>query len=416
MDELPGLVAEAVGDATVVSTVDLGGGDRVVVTTTETHVYRSDGLLSDESVDTFGHDVETVAVERGRRKHTVRLAGMTGERSFTVPARSGDAVIEAVLEGVLRTTGAVEEDETITAQFRFSELTVVVTDRRLLKHVGGAVWDVDEYEDYPYDELVALDFEEGSVNTQIIVQTAQRQERLKVSNDRAVRIREELQSAVFEHHGVSSLAGLRRELEPDEEDPDGDAAREGDAEDADAGVTSGGPGRRDEAAEVERGGDRRAGRRSSDDREEEQRPERDRGAGGVGRPSYGADVLGGDGDDEPRREESSDDGFVSANWSPPADQDVTGPRGRVDRGGGKRGSGTEGDDDGSTGSPTGSGVESVPGFGTDSGDDAESRSDDVEALAEEVRALGEQMDRQAELLERQGETLERLVDELRRGR
>lgn len=228
MDELPERLVEAVGDATAIELIDVGGGDIVAVTGAATYCYRSEGLLSDETVDRFPHDIERLTTEAGRRKTTIHFETIDGEQSLTVPGRVADGVVEAILEGVLRTTGVVDDDETIQALFRFSELTLIVTDRKLLKHVGSAVWN-DDFEAFAYEELTDLDFEEGSVATQVIVEVDGRRQRVKVPNEHAGRVRQEVQSAVFEYHDVSSLGGLRSEVREEIEEEE-----ESDAEDADA--------------------------------------------------------------------------------------------------------------------------------------------------------------------------------------
>ena len=347
MDELPELLVETVGGERVVATVDLGGGDVVAVTPPATHLYRSEGLLSDESVETFDHDVERFAVEAGRRKSTLLLETIDGERSFAVPSSAVDRVVAAMLEGVLRTAGVVADGETIEAQFRFSDLTLVVTDEQLLKHVGGAVWN-DEFEAFRYEDLTDLGFEEGSVATQVVVGTDGRKQRVKVPNEKAARVRQEVQSAVFEYHGVSSLGGLRQAVA----ETDGDEA-------ADA----------DDAGEMD--GD----------------------AGGETDADADADA----GDEEGAAGADPDDGFVSADWSPPADQDITRDAGGADA---------------DAGAGTGAGGVAA---GTSVDEGLESRGD-AAALAERVDALAEQVDRQTELLKRQQETIEQLVEELRRGR
>jgi hypothetical protein len=235
MDELPERLVEAVGDGTVIELIDIGGGDIVAVTRAATYCYRSEGLLSDETVDRFTHDIERMSTDAGRRKTTVHFETIDGERSLTVPGRVADEVIEAVLNGVLRTTGVVDDDEIIQSLFRFSELTLVVTDHQLLKHVGGAVWN-DDYEAFAYEELTDLDFEEGSVATQVIVEVDGRRQRVKVPNEHAGRVRQEVQSAVFEYHDVSSLGGLRAEVREQEEDEDGEEREDG-TDEADGGET-----------------------------------------------------------------------------------------------------------------------------------------------------------------------------------
>lgn len=333
MDELPDLLLEAVGSGTVIDTIDIGGGDAISITTTETYLYRSDGLLSDESVETFGHDVDRLGVDTGRRKTTVLLETIDGERSFTIPAKTADSVIEGLLEGVLRTTDVLGDEETIEAQFRFSELTVVVTDRQLLKHVGSAVWD-DDYEAAPYEAITRLDFEEGSVATQVIVGIDGRQQRVKVPNEHAGRVRQAVQTAVFEHHDVSSLGGLRAKVSDKQ------------AEDGNDEVTA---------------------------------------------------------DDTPSTADSeadTDDGFVSADWSPPADQDITSDR-------------SNSPDDEATGGVT---TADSP-TDTRTVSDVSPESDvDVAELAERIETLTATVERQSELIKSQQETIDQLVDELRRGR
>jgi hypothetical protein len=222
MDERPDLLSEAVGDATVLDTVDLGGGDAVVVTRGTTHVYRSDGLLKDESVEQFGHDVDRLSIRTKRSKSSITLARIDGEESFTVPSKVVDEVLEAMVEGILLTNDVLASDEEVLAMFRFSELTLVVTDQRLFKHVGSAVWDGD-FEAVAYADLSGLDFERGDFGTQVILETRDRRQRVKVPNEHAGTVRREIQDVVREFHGVASMAELEDELEAQ----DGDASQSG---------------------------------------------------------------------------------------------------------------------------------------------------------------------------------------------
>jgi hypothetical protein len=211
MDALPELLSEAVGDTTVVDTVDIGGGDAVAVTHRTTHVYRSDGLLSDESVETFDHDIDRLSVRSKRRKSEIRTENIDSEAGFTVPSKVADRIVEAMLEGILRTSEVIGTDEEVIAQFRFSELTFVVTEQRLLEHVGGAVWDGD-FEAVEHADLTGLDFEKGSVATQVVIETDQRRRRVKVPNEHAGGVRRAIQDAVFGFYGVSSLEELQTDF------------------------------------------------------------------------------------------------------------------------------------------------------------------------------------------------------------
>lgn len=245
MSELPELLAEAVDDE-VVDRFDLGGDDTVVVTTGATHVYRSEGLLSDESVETYNHDVDRFGVDAGRRRSVLRFADVEGERSFKLPSDAADDVVDSILEGVLRTKGAVDPDETVESIFRFSELTFVVTDRRLLKHIGSAVYD-DDIETIRHEDITDLDFEEGTVATQVVVEANGRSQRVKVPNEHSRRVRQSVREAVLSFYDVGSLAELRamlaeeREAEAEAEsetdettpEPEADAPVEADADPTD---------------------------------------------------------------------------------------------------------------------------------------------------------------------------------------
>ena len=346
MDALPELLSETVGDATVVDTVDIGGGDAVAVTHRATHVYRSDGLLSDESVETFAHDVERLSVRSKRRKSEIKLAKIDSETGFTVPSKVADPIVEAMLEGVLRTTGAIETDEAVVAQFRFSELTFVVTEGRLLEHVGSAVWDGD-FEAVEHAQLTGLAFEKGSVATQVVIETEQRRRRVKVPNEHAGRVRRAIQQAVFEFYDVSSIEELRAELS--EEDETG---------------------------------------QSSEETTTSTRAPADQSSIDVKGASSGPESA-----DETER-------FVSADWTPPADQGVSGTAA------------------GNTNTPTqrSTASESDATDPTANASAERTADPDVEALAKRVETLSEQVERQTELIESQGELIEQLVDELRRGR
>jgi len=223
---LPELLAGTVGDEEIVAEVPLGGADRLAVTPTRTLVYRGDGLLSDESVAEHSHDVERIAVSTGRRKAKLTLGyGLGGDETISVPAKRVDDVLHPVLAGVLSATGVTDPGESVVRTFRFSELTLVVTSERLVKHVGSAVWD-EEFEEFAYDDITDLDFEEGTVATAVVLTHGGRSERFKAPNESARAVRETLVDAVCAYHGVDSLEEFRVTVD-DEDDAAADAGDDG---------------------------------------------------------------------------------------------------------------------------------------------------------------------------------------------
>ncbi|WP_338738238.1 DUF7115 domain-containing protein [Haloplanus salilacus] len=355
----PEIVQSSLDGESVAASVGLGGEDRLLVTPTRTLVYRAEGLLSDESVEEFPHEAEHVGVDEGRRKSTITLDyGLDGERTFTVPTKTLDSVLHPVLAGVLNAAGITDPGETIKQTFRFSELTVVVTSARLVRHIGGAVWD-EEYDEYHFDDVTDLDFEEGSVATSVVLTVGGRQERFKAPNNSARALRESLVSAVCTHHGVDDLDGLRAATTPDDTVADSEDVASGSASGTDGRVSFG------EGPEPLGTGD----------------PTTDEGNGE--QATEGS--IGGAGDDGDRPH--------STGRRPQADDDE-GPRPSAGR--------------------TQSGDGDPSGF-DDSGFQSATEIDDS-AVAQELADLRDAVEEQNERLDRQRRTIERLIEELRQGR
>ncbi|GGL26577.1 hypothetical protein GCM10009037_07780 [Halarchaeum grantii] len=216
--DVPDAVTDALGDESVAARVPLRGDDVLLVTPTRTLVYRADGLLSNESVTAYDHDAERVIASEGRRTATITLDyGLDGESSFDVPSRALDDVLHPVLAGVLNAGGVTDSGERVVRTYRFSELTLVVTSERLVRHVGGAVWDGD-YEVIPYADVTDVTAEEGSVASQLVLETTGRTQRIKVPDERFRDVRETVETALFEAHGVADYDAFRRAVAPDEDD------------------------------------------------------------------------------------------------------------------------------------------------------------------------------------------------------
>lgn len=222
---LPEPVEAALGGETPTARANLGGEDQLVVTPTRTVVYRAEGLLSGESVEEFPHDAERIEFTEGRRKTKLTLDyGLDGERTFALPVKRVEDVLKYVVGGVFAAVGIIEADESVERVFRFSELTLVVTSARVIRHIGSAVWDED-FEEYRYDDVTDLAFERGSVATAVVMALGDRQERFKTPNDSARAVREAIESALFARRGVETVEELRADgVDDGDGDSDGDAS------------------------------------------------------------------------------------------------------------------------------------------------------------------------------------------------
>jgi len=213
--DIPDLVNGALGDEEIQAGVALGDEDAVCLTPTRTLIYRGEGLLSDESVEEYSHDIEQLAVSEGRRKTKFTMQYLDGTDSFTVPANRGEKVLKLFLEGVLRLEGVIEPRESIAGVYRFSELTLIIADGRLIKHIGNQVW-TEDFEVYAYEDVTGLEFERASVATSIALGVDGRPQRIKVPNDKAPVVRQTLEQALFSYYDVGSIDELSRVIGTDE--------------------------------------------------------------------------------------------------------------------------------------------------------------------------------------------------------
>jgi hypothetical protein len=223
---VPSIVQSRLDGEQVAAQVSLGGEDGLYVTRTRTLIYRADGLLSDESVEEYPHEAERIEISEGRRKSAIQLDyGIEGEETFKIPSNRLYEALHPVLAGVLNAADVTGRDETVKQTYQFSELTLVITSERVVKHVGEAVWDRD-YEEFHFDAVTELDVEEGSVSSQIIVETDGRPQRIKTPSDQTREVRERIERALLDHHEASSYEEFARERA----DPEDHSEAEGESD------------------------------------------------------------------------------------------------------------------------------------------------------------------------------------------
>ena len=386
---LPETLATRLDDEEAVATVPLGGDDRLVVTPSRTLVYRAEGLLSDESVEEYPHGAERLTVSQGRRKAKLTFDyGLDGERTVSLPAKRLEDALHPVLAGTLSAAGITDPGESALRTFRFSELTLILTSDRVVKHIGAAVWD-DDYEEFHYDDVTDLVFEEGSVATSVVLTVDGRQQRFKAPNEQARAVQETLVDALCAHYDVASLEEFRLAVEPEEE---------GRKETTDPTDFGEGPDPLSaEPAEIDSADD---GAPVSETATATEAVSARSDAAGTG-PESGGDGSSGT-EHAAAVDDAIDDVLSAAESDEPASKSVDGEH---------AGTGTAPD------TPADSGTDA----GSDNGfegtfEPARAADGDFEQLLEEVETLRQTVERQGERLDRQSQLIEQLIEELRRGR
>ena len=201
--DVPGIVRERLGDERQMTSVNVGGDDRVYVTPPRTLVYHSAGLFSREEIEEFPHDAVRFDVSANRREASFAFEYDDGVRGFSTPRERIETVLPPVLAGVLRTTGRIAEDESVEESYRFGARTLVVTDRRLLTSVGEAVWEADS-ESYAYENITDLRFEDDALGLEVDGQSRQ----IELSGDGRREAYRTVEDALCAYHGVESVEQL----------------------------------------------------------------------------------------------------------------------------------------------------------------------------------------------------------------
>ena len=370
--DVPQLVRERLGEESVEATVSLGDEDIVCVTPSRTFVYRGEGLLSDESVTAYSHDVERFDISVGRRKTKFVFEYVGDTDSFTVAADRADTVRKLLLGGILHLAGVIVDGESISEVFSFSELTLVVTSHRLVKHVGAPVWD-DDFEEFPYGDVTGLSFEEGSVATQVVLSVDGRPQRIKAPSEQTRVVERSLKQALFAYHDVDSLAALNAKVGVEDTDPSGASA----TDDAGSSLSL------DDGISPLVGGD-----------EESETPPEDplSATGTVGEgssPSEGSSDTAGTRDDE-----------AEADPGDPADAADAGTQ-----------------SESASDEPTGETTPSRPRASAEwQSKESAVDPEEVEAMKNQLSTLTTAVKKQNQLLRDQQETIDRLIEELRQGR
>lgn len=240
---VPDLVRERLGGEKPATHVPLGGDDELWLTPTRGLVYRGEGLLSGETVEEYALEAQTLGVSEGRRKTTIRLdRGYDGSDELTVPAKHAESAIRPVVQGVLAAAGVTDDGEEVQQVFRLGELSLVVTDGRVVKHVGSALWTDEDYEEYPYERVTDLDLEHGSVSSELVIEVDGRPQRIKTPSEDAHEIRKTVEGPLLATHDVDSLASLRAKFADDEAAPEPDEPDEAEAAASETSAESGGLG------------------------------------------------------------------------------------------------------------------------------------------------------------------------------
>ena len=394
---LPDAVTSALGEEPAVAEVSLGGDDILAVTPTRTLVYRAEGLLSDEAVEEYPHDAERLTLSEGRRKAKLTMEyGLDGAETLSLPSSRIDDALFPILAGVINAAGVTDPGESVLKTFRFSEITLIITSRQVVKHIGTPVW-TEDFETFEYAAITDVTFEEGSVATTVVLTHDGRQDRFKIPSDDARAVREAIVDAVCAFHEVDSIDALRAQVAAAADDePETPADAEASADQLDFGEGIDPLGADPPEVDADEHSDSTT---ESTDTVGDEALAASLGEGGSDQPSTAA---------ESQPATTADSGTATTGGNAPSAPADTEPESQPTT------AARSAADSATTADATAPETTQSSGF-ADSGFESAGPVDEDE-LAETVATLAERIDRQEEQLARQNELIETLIEELRRGR
>lgn len=222
---LPGGVSVLVGEDDIIDQVELDTHRMLYVTSTRAIAFRERSLFTEESVEVFPTNVKRLLLNRGKRQSTVTFEYTDrDDRELQLPSDATPPSIRALLESVVRATDVLEGDESIIELYRLNELTVIVTDQRLIKHVGQALWALP-FDSIDYETVRDIESEVGQMSTGVFIRTTEGSDRFKLPKDVADRFVSRLEEAVCDYHDVPSVGVLRGDPDAGKPDPEPDLDR-----------------------------------------------------------------------------------------------------------------------------------------------------------------------------------------------
>ena len=187
--DIPSLLSDSIKEGEkIVSRVLIASGTHMITTTERVFIHREEGIINNEIFEEYSLGVDQISVFSDRRKSRIVLNyGLEGTREFSVYAKYYDRIVDPLVRGVLKATRVVEPGELIRHVYRYGQLTIVLTDKQFLKHIGVALWSRD-YESYQYEDIARIDIEKGGVSAEILIEYKGRMHIIKTDKDRARRV------------------------------------------------------------------------------------------------------------------------------------------------------------------------------------------------------------------------------------
>ena len=184
--DIPSLLSDSIGeDEKIVSRVLVASGTHMITTTKRVFIHREEGIINSEIFEEYSLNADQISIFSDKRKARIVLNyGLEGTREFSLNAKYYDRIVDPLVRGVLKATEVVEPGELIRHVYRYGQLTIVLTDRQFLKHIGVALWSRD-YESFNYEDMGRIDIEKGGVSAEILIEYKGRMQRIKTDKERA---------------------------------------------------------------------------------------------------------------------------------------------------------------------------------------------------------------------------------------
>lgn len=181
--ELPDVISDLIlDDETILSRTLISNGVELIVTSTRLFLYRGVGLINTESFEEYKLNVDRISISLDRKKAQIILDYGINRPSveFQAHRKYLDMIYDPLIRGAIHANNTLQQRESIKKICRKGELTIVLTNMKILKHIGTSLWDID-FESFDLETISKIYVDAGGISSELIIESNNRLHRIKTT-------------------------------------------------------------------------------------------------------------------------------------------------------------------------------------------------------------------------------------------
>ena len=217
--ELPDVISDMVlDDEIILSRTLISNSVEMIVTSTRLFLYRGTSLINTESFEEYKLNVDRISISPDRKKAQITLDyGSNRTIEFQAYRKYLDMIYEPLIRGVIHANNILQQGESIKKIYRKGELTVVLTNMKILKHIGTSLWDLD-FENFNLETISRIYVAEGGSSSEVIIESNNRLHRIKTTTSVAQSLCDSSIIELISFHNFPTYLEFKKSLHSSSDD------------------------------------------------------------------------------------------------------------------------------------------------------------------------------------------------------